>query len=143
MKKIIFAISISIFAITAFAQETIVDNSTTTIKCETDQLYKIVDRENNVEEAVDVLHCSFREEWEYAYGANFLQVTAHTAEFASSQIQSACKKKGLSFGRYIRNVVKGGIENFKVENKETQVGVVAKITGGFYCTPDDLGLYKK
>ncbi len=141
MKKLLLAMVLSTASLASFAQDVITD--VTTIKCEQEKLYKPITGNSNTEEAIDVFYCSFREEWEYHYGANFLEVTAHTAQLALGQIESICAKKGLRFGRYIRGMAPGGIENFKVENKETDYGVVAKITGNFYCTPNIIRLFRR
>ena len=81
--------------------------------------------------------CHFVEQWEYSYGANFLDVLEAVAVFANLEIQSACAVRGLEFGRYHNPDGTGGISDFEVTTEDRgSLLVYARMSGTFYCVPN-------
>ncbi len=145
MKSLFLILGILVISMGASAQDKFNDYKPSGIQCVQEQLYTVwqVD-EINFGKAVNVLYCSFKVELGYAYGANFLEVTSAAIDQAERSIEKSCEQEDLVFGRYnIRGMAKGGIENFIVENRETQSSVVATISGNYYCIPDDFVLYRR
>lgn len=134
MKKTLLTLGFLICSMGASATEVVLDNDSSTITCKSATIF-------DTYRPIEVKLCSFREEWDYVYGANILEVISHTTERASKNVHAACEEQGLFLNRYIQGVAPGGIDGFSLESGESDGGVFAKATGNFYCTPERVGRY--